>query len=89
MKSCFYNSNRSLNSNYARLHFSQIGKRRDETDGAMSAHAEVADIVEEDDAELTGRVGGRDEVRADEHVRAAGFEQDGAAQVVVMRFQRG
>jgi hypothetical protein len=55
----------------------------------VSAHAEVADVVEEDDSELAGRVGGRDEVRADERFRAAGFEQDGAAQVVVMSFQRG
>jgi hypothetical protein len=54
----------------------------------VSAHAEVADVVEEDDSELTGRVGGRDEVCADEHIRAAGFEQDGAAQVVVILFQR-
>ena len=34
----------------------------------MSAHAEVADVVEVDDSELTGRVGGFDEQCADEHI---------------------
>lgn len=89
MQSRFDNPNGSFHSNHARLNLSQIRQRGDQADRPVSAHAEVADVIKEDDAELAGRVGGRDEVRADQHVRAARFEEYGAAQVVVTRSQRG
>src|SRR6185369_3966347 len=35
-----------------------MGERDDEADGPVAAHIEVADVVEEDDAGIAGRVGG-------------------------------
>lgn len=89
MECSFHNSNGSFNADNSGLYFAKICQRSDETNGAVSAHAKIADVVEVDNAELTGRVGGRDEVSTDEYIRAARFEQDGAAQVVVILFQRG
>jgi hypothetical protein len=50
----------------------------------VAAHAEVADVVEEDDAGCAGWVGGRAEQRADEDVGAAGLVDQGGAEMVVM-----
>jgi hypothetical protein len=53
----------------------------------VSAHAEVADVVEVDDSELAGWVRGFDEQCADEHVLIRGFVEDRGAKVVVVRFR--
>jgi hypothetical protein len=68
----------------ARLEAAQVRQRHDEADGAVAAHAEVADIVEEDDAELAGLVMRLDEERAHDDVGAARFADDGRAEVVVL-----
>jgi hypothetical protein len=50
----------------------------------VSAHAEGADVIEEDDPAGAGRVGGFCQESADEDIRAAGFVDDGGAEVVVL-----
>lgn len=55
-----------------------------DTDHAMSAHSEVACIVEEDDASGGALIVWREDVSTDEDVRATGFAEDGAAVVIVL-----
>ena len=55
----------------ARLDASQISQRDHQADGAVPAHAEVADIVEEDDARGASWVGRFAQQRAHRHVGTA------------------
>ena len=63
----------------------EVRERDDEADGAVAAHLQHADVVEENDAGDAGLVRGRTEQRADQHVRAARFVHDGGAETVVLR----
>ena len=54
----------------------------DEPDGAVAAHAEIADVVEEDHAGRARRVVRLAQQRADHHVRAARLVDDARAEVV-------
>ena len=61
----------------------QVGQRDGHADRAVAAHAEVADVVEEDHAGRARRVGRLAEQRADHHVRAARLVDHGRAERVV------
>jgi hypothetical protein len=60
-----------------------VGEGDDEADGAVATHAEVADVIEEDDAGGAGGVDGCAEQGADEDVGAAGLVDDGGAEPIV------
>ncbi len=60
----------------------EVGEGDNEADGAVAAHAEVADVVEEEDAGLTGGVMGRDEEGTHHDIRTTGFVDDGGAEGV-------
>ena len=51
----------------------------DDADHAMPAHAEIADVVEEDDAGRAARIDRRTQQRPDHHIRPARFIDDGGA----------
>lgn len=68
----------------AGVDLTQKGQRGDEPNGAVATHAEVADIVEEHDAEISSGVMWWAEVCPDDDIVATGFEDDAGAQVVVM-----
>lgn len=53
-----------------------------EADGAVSAHIEIADVIEEDDAGGTVGFEGFAEKCADDGVITAGFVDDGGAEMV-------
>ena len=61
----------------------EVSERDGDADRAVAAHAEIADVVEEDDPDDAGRVGRFAEHRADHHVRAAGLVHHGRAEAVV------
>ena len=61
----------------------QVGQRHGDADRAVAAHAEVADVVEEDDAGGGGRIDRLEDQGADHHVRAARLVDDGRAERVV------
>src|SRR5690606_8756393 len=58
---------------------SQVGERDDHADGAVAAHIEVADVVEEDHARTTGVVARLAKESADHDVRSAGLVNDRGA----------
>jgi hypothetical protein len=53
----------------------------------MAAHAQVACVVEEDDARGRGRVNGLEQQRADQDIGAARLAEDGAPEMVVVMAQ--
>jgi hypothetical protein len=57
----------------------EVAEGDDEADHAVAAHAEEADVVEENDAGGAGGVFGFHEKSADDDFVAAGFAEDGAA----------
>lgn len=61
---------------------SEMRERDNEANRPVPAHAEVADVVEEDDAASAGLVLGLDQQRTDDDLRAARFVDDGGAVVV-------
>jgi len=50
----------------------------------MTAHAQVAGVVEEEDARGAGWIGGFEQKRSDQDIGAARLAEDGAPQVVVV-----
>ena len=77
-------ASRGVEFHQARLEQTRVSQRHDHTDGAVAAHTEKADVVEEDDAELTRLVVRLDQERPDGHVRAARLTDDGRAKLVVL-----
>jgi len=65
--------------------FPQMRQRDDQADGAMAAHAEAADVIEENHAGGAGFVRRLDQQRADHHIRAARFVDHRGAETVVLR----
>src|SRR5262249_3164071 len=63
---------------------SQVGQRVDQADGAVPAHAEIADVVEEDDAGGARSHRWQAEQSADENIRAARFGDHGGTKGVVL-----
>ena len=66
------------------LDSAQVGEGDNESDHAMPAHAEVADIVEEDDARDARLVAWLHQQRADQHVRAPRLVNHGRSKAVVL-----
>src|SRR5262245_13952532 len=66
----------------ARFDFSHVAQRDDRADHAMPAHAEIADIVEEDYAGRATRIARRTEQGAYHHVRAARLVNNGGAMAI-------
>src|ERR1017187_1338567 len=64
---------RSFEAAHAATDPPEMGQRHHQPDGAVAAHAEVADVVEEDDAGVAGRVGGLAEQGPDDGIVAARF----------------
>ena len=73
---CVYRTDRGIDFYQSRLHLAGERQRRDEADGAVAAHAEIADVVEEDDAEAAVAAMRRAQERADDGVRAARLVDD-------------
>ena len=59
-------------------------QRDDQPHHAVSAHAEVANVVEEDDSRGARRVARLAKQRADEHVRATRFIDDGRTETIML-----
>jgi hypothetical protein len=77
------NANRSFYFESAGLNFAEVRESGDQANGAVAAHADVADIIEKDDTELAGRVGGFAEECAHNGVVAAGFVDDSGTKAVM------
>ena len=67
----------------ARLNPAQVRQRDHQADGAVAAHAEIADVVEKNHTRCAGRIFRFDQQRAHHHIRTARFIHDGGAKVVV------
>lgn len=78
----FHDADGGFNAVEAGLNPPHVGERDGEADGAMAAHVEVADVVEEDDARRTGGVSGFAEQGSDHGVGSAGFVADGGTVAV-------
>ena len=69
---------------FSRLDASQVGQGHGQADGPVAAHAQVADVVEENDAGDAGGVLRFDQDRADHDIGAARFVDDGGAELIVL-----
>lgn len=63
----------------------KVSQRGDDADGAVTAHPEITDIIEEDDTRCGGGIFRLAEERADEHVGAAWFVDDRGPERIVLR----
>ena len=68
----------------AGLNAAQMSQRHCHADGAMAAHAQVACVVEEDNASGTCRIDRLNQKRPNQDVGTARLAEDGAPQVVVI-----
>ena len=75
-------ADRGLDAVFARLDSAHVRQRDDEADGAMAAHAETADVVEENHTGHTRGVFRLDEQRPDHDVRTARLVDDGGPERV-------
>ena len=78
----FHRSAVGVDAAHARADAAQVGQRHHQPDGAVAAHAEEADVVEEDHAGLARGVVRLAEQRAHDGVVAARLVDDGRADVV-------
>src|SRR5262245_8679262 len=79
-------AHRRVQAMLARLDASQVRERHHEADGAVAAHADHANVVEEDDARSAALLERRHEKRADDHVGAARLvDASGAVTVELAR----
>src|SRR5437867_4941598 len=62
----------------------QVRERNDKPDRAVATHAEITNIVEEDNARGARVIVRFANQRADEHFGAAWFVDDGGAKIVVL-----
>src|SRR5208283_5016696 len=79
------NADRRLDAMDAGTDAAHPGQRDHQADGPMAAHAQIADVVEEDDAGGAGGVDGHAQQGADDRVGAARFIDHGRAKQVVLR----
>ncbi|CAM2160551.1 hypothetical protein PT2222_80135 [Paraburkholderia tropica] len=75
-------AHRRFDAMHARRDAAHVRERHDQADRAVSAHAEKAHVVEENDARRTGRIVRLAEQRADHHVGAARLADDACAHAV-------
>jgi len=71
------NSDGRFDSVFARFDTAHISESCDQSDGTVTAHAEVAHVVEEYNASGAGEIGRFEQSSADDDIRAAGFVYDG------------
>src|SRR5262249_42313307 len=72
----------------ARLDSAEMRQSYRDADRPVAAHAEVADVVEEDDAADAARISRFTQERADHDVAAARLIDDGGAKVIVLPAQQ-
>ena len=77
------NSHGSFEAMFARLDAAQARQRDDDSDSAVTAHAKIADVVEEEDARGAGRVCRLAEKGSDHYVRPPRLVDDGRAEPVI------
>ena len=77
------NADRRLDAMSAGADAIQMRKRGDHTDGPMTAHPEVRDVVEEDHAGYARLINRRAQQRSDNSIRATRFVHHSATKVVV------
>src|SRR5688572_17152405 len=75
-------TNRGFDAMFTGLDSSHVCKRDDEANRSVAAHTEVAHVVEEDEAALTGFILGFHQQRADNDVRPARLVDDSRAEWV-------
>jgi hypothetical protein len=78
-------SDRSLDAMLAGADAPQVRERGHQADGAVTAHAEVAGVVEEQHAGDAGRIARLDEHRADDDIRAARLVHHRRAEAIMFR----
>src|SRR5215470_2465259 len=79
----------SLDAHDARADLAEMRQRCNEPDRAVPAHADVADVVEEDDAEVTGAVRRTAQQRPDDGVGAPRLVNDRRAPTIVLVAKHG
>ena len=79
-----HGSDGSLDAVLAGLDAIQKGEGRDEADGAVTTHAEVSNIIKEDDAGGAGGINGIAEQRADDYVGASRLVHDCGTKIIVL-----
>src|SRR5215813_7266841 len=84
MQARYDDADRGLDAMRAGIQTSQMRERGDDTDRAVSAHAEIRHVVEEEHSRDTSLVEWRAQKCADEHVRTAWFIDHCGAKVVVV-----
>ena len=80
---------RGLEPMRARADPPEVGQGHRHADRPVAAHAEVADVVEEDDAGRGGRIDRLEDQGADHHVRAARLVDDRRPERVVPVAEHG
>jgi hypothetical protein len=60
----------------------QMSKRREKPDGAMAAHAEISDVIEEDNPCIGGRISRWTQQRSHDCVRTARFVDNSGSNMV-------
>src|SRR5215472_9323125 len=85
VESCGDDSNRRFYAMFAGLNAAQVRERNDHAYGAVTAHAEISDIVKEDDACGARAIHGIAQKSAHDHVRTAWLVDDRGAKAVILR----
>src|SRR5215469_2684307 len=85
VESCSDDSNRRFYAMFPGSNAAQVRQRNHQADGAMAAHAEIADVVKEDDARGTRAVHGIAQQRAHDHVRTSRLVDHRRAKAVILR----
>jgi hypothetical protein len=83
MQRCDDDSDRGLNAMDAGADSAEMRERGDEADRSVTAHADVADVVEENHSGGTGRIDRIAKQRADDYVRASRFVDDCCAEIIM------
>jgi hypothetical protein len=77
-------ANRCLDAMLARTNAAHVSESRDQPNGSVTAHAQITDVVEENDAGDTGGIGWFEKRCADNNIGATRFVYDSGAEGVVL-----
>ena len=80
-------SDGGFNAMDARADSAEMREGDDEPDGSMAAHADIADVVEEDHTGGAGGIDGIAEERADDYVRTARLIDDRCAEIIMQTLE--
>ena len=69
------------------LNPAQVSQRDHHSHRAVTAHAEITDIIEKQDPRRMGRVIGRSKDRPHQDVGSPGFQHDGPAKAIMVRLK--